>query len=168
MTNKFITIETMTPLNRGEGSMGVNSPDSTYQEHGHYPLIDTAPMYNEATEMTSYELVIDEALKVVNKVYTVFPIPTDVLLAQKTKLVSDAVENMLNDSAKTRGYDSIISECSYATSTGTFGAEAQVTVDWRDAVWTYVYQVQADVNSGARIEPTLSELMLELPIRGLG
>ena len=74
---------------------------------------------------------------------------------------------MLDNSSVTRGYDSVISECSYASSTGTFGAEAQITVNWRDAVWTYIFQVQVDIKSGDRTEPTLSELLDELPQREL-
>ncbi len=83
----------------------------------------------------------------------------------KEEEVSQAVQTMLDDSSKSRGYSSVISECSYASSTGSFGAEAQVTVDWRDAVWTYAYQVQEEVKTGARAEPTLTELLAEFPAR---
>jgi len=81
------------------------------------------------------------------------------------QFVSKAIQAMLDKSSLSRGYDSVISECSYATSTGSFGAEAQVTVDWRDAVWTYAYQVQEDIKGGVRTEPTLADLLAELPAR---
>jgi len=83
----------------------------------------------------------------------------------KEEEVSQAIQAMLDKSSLSRGYDSVISECSYATSTGSFGAEAQVTVDWRDAVWTYAYQVQEDIKGGVRTEPTLADLLAELPAR---
>jgi len=85
----------------------------------------------------------------------------------KPKIVADAVQLILDESSRGRGYDSIISECGYATSTGAFGAEAQITVNWRDSVWVYAYKVQADVKAGIRAEPTLKELLLELPKRAV-
>ena len=83
----------------------------------------------------------------------------------KEQQASNAIQQMLDASSATRGYDSIISECSYASSTSTFGEEAQLTVNWRDSVWTYVFQAQADIKAGDRTEPTLSELLDELPER---
>ena len=93
------------------------------------------------------------------------PVTAEELQGHKETEVSEAVQKMLDDSAVTRGYDSIISECSYASSTGNFGKEAQITVNWRDAVWTYIFQVQGDIDSGARTEPTLNNLLTELPVR---
>jgi len=93
------------------------------------------------------------------------PMTAEELQGHKETEVSEAVQTMLDNSSVTRGYDSVISECSYASSTGTFGAEAQVTVNWRDAVWTYIFQVQVDIKSGDRTEPTLNELLDELPAR---
>ena len=93
------------------------------------------------------------------------PMTAEELQGHKETEVSEAVQKMLDDSAVTRGYDSIISECSYASSTGNFGKEAQITVNWRDAVWTYIFQVQGDIVSGARTEPTLNNLLTELPVR---
>jgi len=38
-------------------------------------------------------------------------------------------------------------------------------VDWRDAVWNYAFEVQKNVDSGARDKPTLAEMLQELPVR---
>ncbi len=47
------------------------------------------------------------------------------------------VQNMLDAFAKERGYDSIISACSYATSkVEKFAMEANICVDLRDAAWS--------------------------------
>lgn len=88
-----------------------------------------------------------------------------VVAANARQAMLSAIQSMLDDSSKSRGYDSIISECSYATSTGTFGAEAQITVDWRDAVWTYVYSVQDAIIAESREAPTIGEMLAELPTR---
>lgn len=74
------------------------------------------------------------------------------------------VQKILDDGAKEKGYDSIISACSYMGSTN-FGAEAQSFLDWRDAVWTYVYQAESDIKNGDRSEPTIEEFLNELPTR---
>ena len=81
------------------------------------------------------------------------------------KIAAKAIQSMLDNSSISRGYSSVISECSYASSKGAFGVEAQVTVDWRDAVWNYAFEVQQNVDSGARNKPSVVELLQELPDR---
>ena len=86
------------------------------------------------------------------------------VIATKNSLVETTVQTMLDSAAKEARYDSIMSACSYVGSTN-FGVEAQSFLDWRDAVWTYVFTVQSQILAGTRTEPTLDELMLELPTR---
>jgi len=84
---------------------------------------------------------------------------------QIQKEMTDAVQRHLDNTAKTRGYDGILSLASYATSTNpTFSAEGQAGVVWRDAVWAYCYQVLADVQANARAVPTEEALIAELPV----
>jgi len=83
---------------------------------------------------------------------------------QIQKEMTDAVQRHLDNTAKTRGYDGILSLASYATSTNpTSSAEGQAGVAWRDAVWAYCYQVLADVQANARTIPTEEALIAELP-----
>lgn len=75
-----------------------------------------------------------------------------------------AVQKHLDDTAKQRGYDGILSACTYATSTNAqFSAEGQAAVAWRDAVWTACYATLAAVESGAAVVPTIDELISVLP-----
>lgn len=76
----------------------------------------------------------------------------------------DAIQKHLDETARTRGYDGILSLASYSVSTHPpFAAEGRAGADWRDAVWGYAYQVLADVQAGTRPVPTVEALLLELP-----
>lgn len=75
-----------------------------------------------------------------------------------------AIQQRLDDFAKTRGYDSILSACTYATSTvPKFAAEGQHCVDARDATWRTCYAILEAVQTGARPMPTLADIEAELP-----
>ena len=85
------------------------------------------------------------------------------LVSTKSRLTS-AIQSMLDEKAKERGYDSILSLCTYATSpTAKFAAEGQAGVSWRDEVWAKGYTILADVEAGTRSIPTVDELLAELP-----
>ena len=75
-----------------------------------------------------------------------------------------AVQQHLDATVRTRGYDSMLSCCSYVSSTDpTFSAEALDAAAWRDAVWRYCYDAQDDYTAGTRPVPTPDELIAELP-----
>lgn len=79
-------------------------------------------------------------------------------------LVVALVQERLDGFARTRGYESIFSACTYAASGNPrFKAEGQYCVDARDAHWGTLYQLLADVQGGLRPVPTLEEVMAELP-----
>lgn len=75
-----------------------------------------------------------------------------------------AVQNRLDDFAKTRGYDNILSACTYATSAvPNFKAEGQYCVNMRDAYWAKCYEILGAVQQGLRTLPSLEEVIAELP-----
>jgi hypothetical protein len=81
--------------------------------------------------------------------------------------IVDAPQQRLDEFARTRNYDGILSACTYATSAiPKFAAEGQYAVQARDATWAALYQFMADVQTGAQpvpsgfedVEPLLPEL----------
>lgn len=76
-----------------------------------------------------------------------------------------AVQVSLDDFAKTKNYDGILSACTYATSNvPTFKAEGQYCVDARDAAWSYCYTAMEEIKNGTKpIYKTTQELVDELP-----
>lgn len=88
------------------------------------------------------------------------PIPIE----QQLRIYIDAIQKRLDDFARTRGYDSILSACTYATSTNQqFAAEGQRCVELRDLTWTAGYAILADVEAGTRPIPTVEQVMAECP-----
>lgn len=88
------------------------------------------------------------------------PTPEEVIAG-----MTAAVQQHLDVKARERNYDGILSLCTYATSPNPkFAAEGQAGVEWRDAVWVKCYEVLAEVEAGLREQPTVEQLIAELPV----
>lgn len=88
------------------------------------------------------------------------PPTTEQIIAQYTAGVQQHLDNF----ARTRNYDGILSAATYATSqVPKFKAEGQYAVEARDATWAKCYEILAAVEAGSRPMPTLDELLSELP-----
>lgn len=85
--------------------------------------------------------------------------------AQIQATLTQVVQNALDNFAKTRNYDGILSVCSYANSTNPkFKAEADYCVQLRDDTWAAGYIILDQVKSGFRAIPTAEELIALLPV----
>lgn len=68
--------------------------------------------------------------------------------------ITQATQARLDDFARTRNYDGILSACTYATSTvSKFKAEGQYCVDARDQTWATLYALMGEVEAGTRNVP---------------
>jgi len=84
--------------------------------------------------------------------------------AVQERIVSQT-QQRLDEFARTRNYDGILSLCTYATSSNVkFQAEGLYGVDLRDATWSKLYEILAEVESGVRPVPSAySDIEGELP-----
>jgi hypothetical protein len=85
--------------------------------------------------------------------------------AAKLKASENAIQKMLDDAAKARGYDNIVTASSYASlpSGEPFQAEGAEFNLWRAKCWAKAYEILAAVEAGLRAEPTIDELLAEMP-----
>jgi hypothetical protein len=90
--------------------------------------------------------------------------PPELALQERSAAFTNAIQQRLDDFARTRNYDNIMSAATYATSTvPKFAAEGQYAVAARDATWAKGYEILGAVLAGERPMPTLDEVMAELP-----
>jgi hypothetical protein len=75
------------------------------------------------------------------------------------------IQKRLDDFARTRNYDGILSVCTYATSSvPKFAAEGQYCVNARDATWAAAYAILAEVLEGQRPVPSsIADFETDLP-----
>ncbi len=90
-----------------------------------------------------------------------FDLPAEAIAAnqaaQAQRIQDEIVANTqkrLDDFAKTRNYDGILSACTYATDPNAiFAAEGQYCVAQRSATWAKLYQIMTEVQLGLRPAP---------------
>jgi hypothetical protein len=101
-----------------------------------------------------------------------YDLPADVIAANQAEAATRLKESIvtatqarLDDFARTRNYDGILSVCTYATSTVTkFQTEGQYCVEARDATWATLYTMLAEVQAGTRPIPSgYQDIEPELP-----
>lgn len=151
---------------------GTSFPDLMVEQNvldiGWFPVAATnAPSCNRITE------VVEEAAPaMVNGVWTqqwtVRSATASEQVQAKAALqqeIVQATQQRLDDFAKTRQYDGILSACTYSTSpTQKFQAEGQYCVSQRDATWAKLHEMLAEIEAGTRPVPQgFADIEPELP-----
>jgi len=99
--------------------------------------------------------ILEEEAKTITK-----PILTQ---EQILKNYEDKIQSRLDDFAKERGYNDILSACTYSTSKIIkFQIEGQQCVDLRDKTWDEVYKIILAVKDSGYL-PSWNELEEQLP-----
>jgi len=80
--------------------------------------------------------------------------------------IVDGVQKRLDDFAKTRNYDGILSACTYSSSSvAQFATEGQYCVNARDLTWSKLNQILTQVHLQLRSMPTgYADIEAELPV----
>lgn len=79
-----------------------------------------------------------------------------------------AVQSALDNKARERNYDGILSLCSYAVSNvEKFALEGQAGVYWRDTAWTTMYGLLAQINDGTIPAPNSPEQARQMALDAL-
>lgn len=156
--------------NNPQISLPLTPDDTTLSNLGAARIyFSTQPEFNSSTH------ALQEATPVYveendrwEQVWEVRPLTTEELDQRKQQIqdqIVAATQTRLDDFARTRNYDSILSASTYATSpTAKFQQEGQYAVQARDATWAALYSILADVLAGTRPMPTgYEEIEPELP-----
>jgi len=85
--------------------------------------------------------------------------------AEAERILTAALQRYIDATAQARGYDGILSLCSYSGSSHPkFGPEGKAGITFRDAVWDYAYQVLAECEAGTRAVPSEAEIVAGAPV----
>lgn len=134
-----------------------------------FPVVSTSAQYDPATQVAEPNGCVFNADR--NRWETAWTVrskaPAELqadAIALQASIVS-ATQKRLDDFAKTRNYDGILSLCTYATSAvPKFQAEGQYGVTARDATWATLYTVLAEVEAGTRPVPSgFADIEADLP-----
>lgn len=92
-----------------------------------------------------------------------FSKPKPPTLTSLKPILEMAVQNHLDDTVKMRGYDNMLSACSYVNSNvAEFRAEGLACVEWRDIVWANFFTKLAHIKE-KDLKPSTADVISELP-----
>lgn len=138
---------------------------------GVFPIQQVTPDYDPITHGARERLPTLLDGKYVQQ-WEIYPLDAETVAANKDaearrirREIMDGVQRYLDDFATTRTYDSMLSACTYATSTvPQFAREGQYCVQMRDECWAIVARIEAEVLAGTRPEPAgFDDIKGELP-----
>ena len=97
--------------------------------------------------------------------YSIFYKIEDKTLEELILLFKERTQQFLDEKAIAKGYDNILSACSYAGFDNPFRAEGEKFGKWRSEVWSKGYAILKDITEGRRKLPkSFKEILDELPI----
>jgi hypothetical protein len=82
----------------------------------------------------------------------------------QTKDIGNAIRNHLDTKAQKLRYDNINAIGKYVGYINDFQAESEALGAWASACWKVAGFIEADVQSGVRVMPTVHEVLAELPV----
>lgn len=83
---------------------------------------------------------------------------------QMLKDMSNIIQQLLDETARSKRYDNIMSVRSYCGWDSPFRAECENIAYWAAQCWVVAGQIEQDVINGIRTMPTVDQLLSELPV----
>ena len=80
------------------------------------------------------------------------------------KTYETAIDKHIDGIAQAKGYDSRITASLRASSTGIWKDEGVAFLNWMDSCYDYVYTEFTEIKAGNRTQPSIEELIAELPV----
>lgn len=146
------------------GNTSIPAGATSLSAHGLYEIVGQAPEYDAATQRVTGPTYSFDGTQVVRN-FAVEAIPAEELLQALQQEIVQATQARLDDFARTRSYDGILSACTYATSSvPKFQAEGQYCAVAREETWATLYTILAEVEAGVYPMPTsFADIEPELP-----
>ncbi len=144
-------------------------PGSLLAEWGVYPVTPTAqPAFDSLTQTVVEDTPI-QIDGVWTQVWEVRGASAQEIAARQQQIkeqITAQVQQRLDDFARSRGYDDIVSACSYATSQHQkYGPEGRYCVTAREDTRDVMFAIEAEVVAGTRPMPrSYDEIEPELPV----
>ena len=126
-----------------------------------YGVIQTAPM----PEVPAGKVLHESTIRLVDgKPVRTWELRDAPLNSPTVQPYVEIIQKHLDKQAQLRGYDNILSLCSYSGSTDTkFTAEAAAGIKCRDDCWRLSYDLLAQAKADPTKAPSLEELEVQLP-----
>ena len=132
------------------GQIGICSLPGSVPAGAAYIELDSAPDYPKEEWVINWEtqtIERDEVKRVEAKISS----------------IQTAVQNILDAKAQEKGYDSILSACSYTGHPNPFKVESELYTEWRGNVWAKCYEILGEWQGGLIPEPSEEEVLAQLP-----
>jgi hypothetical protein len=118
---------------------------------------------SDAIEYTDGYLICDASQEALDAALAAYD-HSAYISGAKLKAMTREVQAHMDAAAELMGYDNIFTAISYASSShATFGPEAILFRDWRDAVWDVYFSLLGAWQAGGD-EPTLESVIAALPV----
>jgi len=140
-----------------------------FSEWSVFPVLPTSqPEYDEITQnlIEDTPILIDGNW---NQVWEVRSATAQEIAERKQQIkdeITVEVQERLDAFARTRGYDDIVSACSYAVSQHPkYGVEGRYCVEAREDTWDVLFQIEDDVVADIRPMPrSYADIEADLPV----
>lgn len=149
-------------------SFPITMPDERLAE---WNVLPVTPMLPPAYDASTHKLVEQTPALVFGaweQTWALVPLTQDEINARNQQIkdeITARVQERLDLFAQTKGYDNIVSACSYATSQHLkYGPEGRYCVTAREQTWDAMFAIEADVIAGNRPMPAgYEDIKAELP-----